>query len=440
MKKRKKNLYGLLIVLLLFLGTGYAALTTDLSINGVTNVAQSSWDIHFENLSVKTGSVTPDSAANIDTPTSISYEITLNQPGDFYEFTVDAKNDGTIDAMIESLTSKYNGVAISSSNPLPNYIEYSVSYSDGEAIEVNQLLRSSQSEKYKVKVAFKKDINPEDLPSSDVTLLFNFIVTYVQADDNAVDKPIPTFADDDWNTIISKIGANHSCGPYSVGDTREIDMGSLGTHTIRISNCSTPAECSTAGFSQTACGVVLEFVDVITTHTIIPAGVSFAEQNSNVGGWPASVMRVYLNDLNDPTSIINLLPEEIKNSIIDTTVVAGHGNNVGETNFTSTDKLYLLSMHEVWEDNGGITGYPLDGYDSAYHNTRQLDYYEGLNITNTNYSGAIKKNGSVNATWWLRTATINRNDGYWRVIDTGMWNGIASSNSLNGVSPAFRIG
>ncbi len=199
---------------------GYAALTTELNINGITNVSHASWDIHFENLAVKTGSVTPDSAATIDTDTSISYEVTLNQPGDFYEFTVDAKNDGSIDAMIESVTSKYNGVAISTSNPLPNYIEYSVSYSDGEAIEVNQLLKSGQKEKYKVRVAFKKDINAEDLPSSNVTLVLGFTVTYVQADDTAEPR--------EYSQIIMYFGTNSSAAFHDSNYRDKIKTITLG--------------------------------------------------------------------------------------------------------------------------------------------------------------------------------------------------------------------
>ena len=41
-------------------------------------------------------------------------------------------------------------------------------------------------------------------------------------------------------------------------------MGELGVHTLRISNMSTPQECNDEAFSQTACGFVVEFVDIIT--------------------------------------------------------------------------------------------------------------------------------------------------------------------------------
>ncbi len=185
-KQKKRQLYRLLFLFLLCMGIGYAALTSNLNINGIANIANSSWDIHFENIQVKDGSITPDSAANIDTDTSVSYEVTLSQPGDFYEFNVDVVNDGTIDGMISTVSSKMNNVEITT---LPNHLEYSVTYEDDIAIAPNQLLAAGTSETYKVRIAFKTDINPEDLPQTDETINLLFTVTYVQADAEAISRP-----------------------------------------------------------------------------------------------------------------------------------------------------------------------------------------------------------------------------------------------------------
>lgn len=74
-----------------------------------------------------------------------------------------------------------------------------------------------------------------------------------------------TFDTDDWATIVKSVKEGNT-RKYKVGDTKTIDMGRYGTHTLRIANTSTPSECSTSGFSQTACGFVLEFADIITTQ------------------------------------------------------------------------------------------------------------------------------------------------------------------------------
>lgn len=226
-----------------------------------------------------------------------------------------------------------------------------------------------------------------------------------------------SFAEDSWDTIVSAVQAG-STENYHVGDTKEVDMGTFGTHTIRVANTSTPAECSTAGFSQTACGFVLEFADIITTHNMNSSA-------TNAGGWPATLMRTYVNN-----DIYNALPSELKNGIIDTYVVSGHGPS-HSANFTSTDKLYLLSTKEVWGSNPG-------GYDTATAETRQLDYYKAQGVTTSNYSGAKKQYNGSNKNWWLRAALSYFSSSFCHVSTSGYWSSINASSY--GVAPAFRIG
>ena len=327
--------------------------------------------------------------------------------------------------MISAVSSKLNGTEITT---LPNYLEYSVTYSDGITIKNNHLLESGKTETYKVRVGYKKDISATDLPSTEQTLNLTFSVTYVQADDNAEERPghPESFETDSWNTIVNAIKIGNA-SVYNVGDTKTVDMGTFGTHTLRIANKSTPTECSTTGFSQTTCGFVLEFADIITAHNM-------NSTSTNVGGWSASEMRTYVN-----TDILNALPTELKNGIIDTTVVSGHGSTAGETNFTSTDKIYLLSTHEVWEDVDGKTNSGIDYYDTAYNNTRQLDYYKGLNVTTSSYSGAIKQRNGSDDYWWLRSAISSDAGSFFYVYYSGNWSG-NNASATRGVSPAFRIG
>ena len=196
-------------------------------------------------------------------------------------------------------------------------------------------------------------------------------------------------------------------------------MGTLGTHTIRIANL-TP--CDDGLKSKTACGAVLEFADIIALHDM-------DSSNSNTGGWPSTGLREYLNN-----NIYNSLPIELQRAIIDTKVVSGHGPTAGETNFTSNDKLYLLSTREVWAQGSSN---PISG-DTASESTRQLDYYKNLGVTTSNYSGAIKKYNGSNKEWWLRAATSTSGAGFYIVNSSGGWNGRVSVNEY-GVSPAFRI-
>lgn len=89
---------------------------------------------------------------------------------------------------------------------------------------------------------------------------------------------------DSWKTILNAV-KNNNILKYKVGDTKTIDLGTTyGTHTIRISNTKTPSECSTSGFSQSACGFVIDFADLIADHKMNDKAI-------NTGGLPSSAMR-----------------------------------------------------------------------------------------------------------------------------------------------------
>ena len=226
------------------------------------------------------------------------------------------------------------------------------------------------------------------------------------------------FEQDSWTTIIANIKAGNT-SKYKVGDTKTINMGSYGTHTLRIANTSTTSECSTSGFSQTVCGFVLEFADIITTRIM-------NSSSTNVGGWPASSMRTFVNN-----NIYNSLPSNLKNGIIDTTVVSSHGSS-DSSNFTSIDKLYLLAPKEIYSD-GYISS------DTAKYLTRQLDYYKKEGVTTSNYSKAIKMYNSTATIWWLRSAVSSGDRNFFTITNDGNWSGINAYTAF-GVSPAFRIG
>ena len=237
MKERKRKLnYLLVIILLLLVSIGYAVLSTNLNILGSSQISAPSWDIHWENVQVKTGSVSA-STPTIDTnKTTVNYSVTLTIPGEYYEFTVDAVNAGTIDGMVSVVSNKLNNVEITT---LPNYLEYSVTYEDGIDIAPNHLLASNSSEKYKVHVGYKKDISVSDIPSTAQTLNLTFSVTYVQSDSNAIINPhLQTVytanvhygnwgtADDETNTSIVWIGKSIPNGIMTY-QTPELAMAAL---------------------------------------------------------------------------------------------------------------------------------------------------------------------------------------------------------------------
>lgn len=259
---------------------------------------------------------------------------------------------------------------------------------------------------------------------------------HVTVKDNYVPQP-KSFAEDTWETIAE----NTSSNVYNVGDTKQVLIGNE-SYTVRIANKSTPSECDGTDFSQTACGFVVEFADIVERRRMNPSGEYKGQQYEygwNVDGWPGSEMSTYANE-----EFLKKLPSDLQNVIAKTKVVSGHGNsdrnaNRTDGNWESEDKIYLLSAHEVWADKIIVNEKEID---TAYNQTRQLDYYKTLGVTTSNnYSGAIKKYNILNSNsiWALRAAHSNSDYAFLSVNTSG-----ARTNNLaddtTGFAPAFRIG
>ncbi len=180
--RRRTNSIFILILLLFGMGIGYALLSSDLGINGVATIDHATWNIHFDTIEETEGSITPNTETVINTPTSLSFDITLEKPGDYYDFLVDVVNEGTIDAMIDGFTFILNNDV---NYEAPSFLKWSLTYDDFAPIQEHQLLKAGTTEVYRVHVEYRTDINPEDLPQNDGSISFQLDVVYVQAGEEA---------------------------------------------------------------------------------------------------------------------------------------------------------------------------------------------------------------------------------------------------------------
>ena len=406
--KDKKILFGTFIALLLLLTTGLSYAYFSASISGNENA---------KNVVVEAGTL---SLVYTDGPEIKAQNI---KPGWSTTKEVSVKNNGTLDtnynviwqSLINEITN--NEMVISATCQRLN----SAGTVEGTCEPISQAAISDMT--------IAKKINIE----AGITHKYTFTILFKETNSdqnnnqgkgfNGVlgieEYKAPDFATDSWSTIIANVKAGNG-SEYKVGSTKEVNLGTTyGTHTLRVANTSTPSECSTTGFSQTACGFVLEFADIITTHKM-------NDTNINKGGWPVTSMRTFVNN-----DIYNSLPNEIKNAIIDTTTVSGHGNT-NYNNFTSTDKLYLLAPKEIYTNFS-------NSWDSAKDLTRTLDYYTAQGVTTNNYSGAIKKNGTSASGWWFRAANSFTPGNFLRVTSNGDFVEYVADYAF-GVVPAFRLG
>ena len=176
--KKRFLLVALFLLLVAGITFGYARLETTLTINGDTKISKVSWLVHFKNIQVTNGSYTNDGANSVslatNDDTTLTYTVTLKQPGDFYEFTVDIVNDGTIDAKLDSITSETNDPDVAS-KPF-------ITYEEANFPTVDSILTPGNAGKrtIRIRVEFPYDIRPVDLPTSDYTFTKTIHFNYVQ--------------------------------------------------------------------------------------------------------------------------------------------------------------------------------------------------------------------------------------------------------------------
>ncbi len=389
-----------IIVAILIMFIGFAAISTTLIINGSTTVSENANDFSviftsasLDGQDVYTNVISQDKKTitfetselkTLNQTSVLNYEVTNNSANYDAEVTVNCK-------VKENTTAKYTSIK--------NELE-------GNATVV----KAKESVNGILTVTLNKTATEEVREEYVCTLTFNA----VERDTLGQGIPDPvSFATDSWPTIQKAVQTGNT-ELYNIGDAKEVDLGSFGTHTVRVANKS---ECTNGETSETACGFVVEFADIITQH-------SFNSTETNVGGWKDSELRTYIND-----TIYKSLPSDLQNVIVTTKVISGHGS-AETSDFETQDKLYLLNVQELWDSTS---------FDTSVGTSRQLDYYKKQGVSTSSYAAAIKQYNGVADYWWLRSASYNNNVTFLFVPNNGSWN--YSYSMFNcGISPAFRIG
>ena len=414
---------SMLIVAVILMSIGFAAISTTLIINGNAKVSENNEDFSVIFTAVSIDGTDVYENVIDDTKKVITFETnnlkTLNQTS-VLNYMI-SNNSSNYDAEVsvtcvpkEGTTAKYTNIK----NELANnatVVKAKESLNGTLTVTLNKTAIEEVSEEYICKLEFNA----------------------IERDTIGVE--LTQFQKDSWSKIAANIKSGNT-SKYNVGDTKEVDLGDLGVHIVRIANMS---ECTNGETSETACGFVVEFADIITEQ-------KFNSTMTSIGGWRDSELRTYVNG-----TIYNALPSELQNVITTTKVISGHFETPGETNFETQDKLYLLSTHEIWEDIGSEdedgTTVSVSKYDTSYSYTKQLDYYKSQGVTIFydrnfgivgNYAGAIKKYNGSNLKWWTRSVSSDSKlvmpAAFLCIYSSGAWsNGMA--DEPYGVSPAFRI-
>ena len=191
MEKQKNTqllVIAILSIALLTMSVGFAGYTTSLNITGNVTVQAASWNVQFDTGTYNEGSGSVSVAAADRTigTTAISFNVTLEKPGDFYEFTIDVKNTGTFNAELKSVS------LTNIPSPQSNYLRYTVSYDKNKSGTYTDLTNGTLSTpislpktngvaSVKVKVEYLVPQDSTLLPGTSTTQTFTAMLNYEQA-------------------------------------------------------------------------------------------------------------------------------------------------------------------------------------------------------------------------------------------------------------------
>ena len=93
-----------LCMILVIMGVGYAAFSSQLKISGTSNIT-SNWSVKITNIQSKVVSGAPTDAQNPSyTDTTATFKTRLTSPGDTMQYDVTVSNEGDIDAKLDKIT------------------------------------------------------------------------------------------------------------------------------------------------------------------------------------------------------------------------------------------------------------------------------------------------------------------------------------------------
>ena len=170
--QRNYIIAGLCMVLVI-MGVGYAAFSSQLKISGTSNIT-SNWSVKITDIQSKVVNGTPANASEpTHTDTTATFRTTLTSPGDTMQYDVTVSNEGDIDAKLDKIT------VPKSTNPA---IGFEVS-----GIEEGSLLEAKQTAILTVIVKYN---NVTEQPS-DLTADLEVTLDYSQAPEGYV-PPAPS--------------------------------------------------------------------------------------------------------------------------------------------------------------------------------------------------------------------------------------------------------
>ena len=216
--RQKKIIIVSLCIAVCIMVIGFAAFSTTLNINGTSSI-ESNWKVVFTNIQElsKSSGVTINSTPTAS-GTTATFDVSLESPGDAIEYQITVENQGTLDAIIESINASETG---------SDAIKFEISN-----IRVGDKLAKKTSTTFNIKISYDESITSQpEVTNNTLTVSIDYVQDVGQVI-NPSDPEIegPTLVD-----AILEDNTPQSDASIDFSKTSEED----GTHGLYYTNTNT---------------------------------------------------------------------------------------------------------------------------------------------------------------------------------------------------------
>ena len=377
-----------LCMILVIMGVGYAAFSSQLRISGTSNIT-SNWSVKITDIQSKVVSGTPTNASEpTHTDTTATFRTTLTSPGDTMQYDVTVSNEGDIDAKLDKIT------VPESTNPAIGF--------EVTGIEEGTLLEAKQTAILTVTVKYN-DVTEQP---TDLTADLEVTLDYSQAPEGYV-PPVtgPSIGGQPVELVESGDGLYEDT--YESG--RYVYKGANPNNYIEFDNGEVWRI-----ISKEADGTYK-----ILKNELLPEQ-AWDTSNSNNWARPAT-LNTYLNG-----EYYTNLDSSIKDNIV------SHTWGIGEVESNNDDLSAQIVSEQgtTWSGNIGLishSDYLRANSDMANCGTDKTNYENYETCRNTDW---MYISGSY---WWTISPLADSSGDVWRVFDDGRLRSRYASDS--GIAP-----
>ena len=383
-----------LCMILVIMGVGYAAFSSQLRISGTSNIT-SNWSVKITDIQSKVVSGTPTNASEpTHTDTTATFRTTLTSPGDTMQYDVTVSNEGDIDAKLDKIT------VPESTNPAIGF--------EVTGIEEGTLLEAKQTAILTVTVKYN-DVTEQP---TDLTADLEVTLDYSQAPEGYV-PPVtgPSIGGQPVELVESGDGLYEDT--YESG--RYVYKGANPNNYIEFDNGEVWRI-----ISKEADGTYK-----ILKNELLPEQ-AWDTSNSNNWARPAT-LNTYLNG-----EYYTNLDSSIKDNIV------SHTWGIGEVESNNDDLSAQIVSEQgtTWSGNIGLishSDYLRANSDMANCGTDKTNYENYETCRNTDW---MYISGSY---WWTISPLAGSSGDVWRVRDDGRLSLNYASNSGYAPRPAAYL-